>query len=515
MKIASFHKKRGDKVYFCKGKNEIKKTYDVIYITSLFTFYYKETIDTINYFEENYDCQIYVGGIAATILPEKFMNDFNSSKTILLKGQLLDSSIIGFECKTNIDLLPLDYDILFQTKYVYTSNEGYISYTTRGCINKCPFCAVPILEAKFCISDNLVQQINEAENQYGKKKNLLLLDNNILGLKIDEISRIVNEILTLGFNRKDLFFDDFEINKLIRRIDYLYEFGEDYIKLIEECLNKTISLLEEKANKHSVKKFKINIEDICQELSNRKNSYEKFEFIKDKKEEIEKIYISTDLRRGQKRKVDFNQGMDARLLTEDKMKILSQIPIEPFRLALDDVKTIDVYIKAVHLAARYGIKVFSNYLLYNYKDSPEDLFERLILNVELANELNVNIYSFPMKYADIENTHRNNIGENWNKYFLANFRRILKPTMGVVGKGKSYFYRAFGRDSAEFIDILSMPFDLLTYRDYFEQLGITEKWRVAWEKLKKNDKDEILYQLSKSNYAYNHPIMKYYRIRKE
>jgi len=51
------------------------------------------------------------------------------------------------------------------------------------------------------------------------------------------------------------------------------------------------------------------------------------------------------------RYVDFNQGVDARLITEDKMKLLSEIPINPLRIAFDSLLWKDIYVRAVRLAA--------------------------------------------------------------------------------------------------------------------------------------------------------------------
>lgn len=44
-----------------------------------------------------------------------------------------------------IDELPLDYSILEEIDYEYVDGRAFFSYATRGCIRKCPFCAVPIL----------------------------------------------------------------------------------------------------------------------------------------------------------------------------------------------------------------------------------------------------------------------------------------------------------------------------------------------------------------------------------
>ena len=55
MKISTYHKLKGDQVVFIKGKNtEIKaQKWDRIYISTLFTFYWKITIDTIKYYSSS------------------------------------------------------------------------------------------------------------------------------------------------------------------------------------------------------------------------------------------------------------------------------------------------------------------------------------------------------------------------------------------------------------------------------------------------------------------------------
>ena len=112
---------------------------------------------------------------------------------------------------------------------------------------------------------------------------------------------------------------------------------------------------------------------------------------------------NTTIKKPMQRYVDFNQGMDARLLTEEKMKILSALPIKPFRIAYDNIKYTDIYTKAIKLAARYGVEEFSNYLCIISMINPLNFYNRLKINIDLAAELSVHIYSFPMKYEPIEN----------------------------------------------------------------------------------------------------------------
>ena len=52
MKISAYHKLKGDDVIFVKGENKELRAqmWDRIYITTLFTFYWRKTIKTIEYY---------------------------------------------------------------------------------------------------------------------------------------------------------------------------------------------------------------------------------------------------------------------------------------------------------------------------------------------------------------------------------------------------------------------------------------------------------------------------------
>ena len=70
------------------------------------------------------------------------------------------------------------------------------------------------------------------------------------------------------------------------------------------------------------------------------------------------------------------------------------------------------------MQAEAGITELSNYMLYNFHDGPQDLFERMRLNVALNEELNVRIFSFPMRYQPVNRPDRGHIGKKWNSYYL-------------------------------------------------------------------------------------------------
>ena len=135
-------------VYRKRYKNGNIPQFDFVGITTLFTFYWKQTVDTIN--EAKKFCKpggrIMVGGIASTILPEYIYNETGIRPHI---GLLDKPGDIDPGNKDINDELPLDYSILDEMDYVYPAHDAYFGYMTRGCIRKCAFCAVTRLEPRY------------------------------------------------------------------------------------------------------------------------------------------------------------------------------------------------------------------------------------------------------------------------------------------------------------------------------------------------------------------------------
>lgn len=509
MKISTYHKERGDYVLFHKGKCGSSRIWDRIYITTLFTFDYKKVVETINYYKSMIRStnDIFVGGIMASLMSEDLKTETGVDNIIV--GRLTNSSLIGFDDNVNIDQLSLDYDILKDIEYEYPAGDNFFAYTTRGCINKCDFCAVPDLEGYLKVTNDIKTQIITVRNIYGDKRNLLLLDNNILGLSEEKLQNIVNDLNALGFVNKPNYIKPLKTEILVGAYSRCIKEGRSPIKIMQE-LSELLSWLQ---TRNLSKKNRTILNDL---ISNVGTIYEdeiqcildNYEVIRD----IEKVYT---YKIPLQRYVDFNQGMDARVLEESKMKILSQLPIRPFRIAFDSVEFTDTYVNALRLADKYGIPEFSNYLLYNFKDKPVDLYKRIEINISLSEEFGKHIYSFPMKYESIKETNRQHVGEHWNKLYLRNVKAILNVTKGVFGGNRHFFEKAFGKDEYEFLKILSMPKELLTYRLRYEKLGVTQKWEKLFDKLSKEERSEIIRLASESIYESTNPklnkVLAFYR----
>lgn len=449
--------------------------WDRVCVTTLFTFYWEKTIETINQFKMlcKDRSEVKVGGVAATLLPDELEKETGIQPHIGLLdqgGEYDDNTII-------IDHLPLDYSILNEVNYTYPENDGYYAYMTRGCVNRCAFCAVPQLEPKYCCFISIKEQIRYVNETFGEKRNLLLLDNNVLAS--ERFDDIIDEIKECGFyagatyvepNQYEILVHDLHrlnlnynghIRRIVELFKWLYKKVDDITKTeVYEVLHDKKLLDEDTATKEAI----LETEPFFSPLFKKHHNYKE-----------------------KARYVDFNQGVDARLITPEKMKKLAEIPIRPLRIAFDSWKLRKVYEHAIRLAAENGIRNMSNYLLYNYEEQPVDLYRRLKLNVDLCEELDVSIYSFPMKYHPIQDPkyfrNRTFIGKHWNRKFIRSIQAILNSTKGKIGRGKTFFEKAFGRNEDEFEKLLYMPEAMIIYRLHYERNGLVNDWWKAFSSL--------------------------------
>ena len=180
--------------------------------------------------------------------------------------------------------------------------------------------------------------------------------------------------------------------------------------------------------------------------------------------------ISREGGRSQRRRVDFNQGVDARILAKSPMYLqeMSKICISPLRIAFDHMGVHKVYDTAVRMAAQNQITSLSNYMLYNFMDRPDDLYRRMRINIELNEELGIRIWSFPMRYQPVTLKDRSHVGKHWNRYFLRSFQIMLQATHGVVSGNPSFFTRAYGDTEEEFQYLLTLPHAFIFHRQHYE-----------------------------------------------
>ena len=263
MKISTWHNKQDDDVEYIKHiptspvlplfenerKQPLKDHYDVIYITTLFTYYAHDVIEAIKYYQARYpNSEVKVGGIMATLLPQ-YIEERTGIKPHegLWRGPE--------ECSPDYTLAP---DL-----------KCSITFTSRGCPERCKFCAVRKHEPRFFVKENWEEDIDDT------KSRIIFWDNNWLASP---------------------------------------NFEKDINKLKE--LNKPF---------------------------------------------------------------DFNQGLDARFVTEEVAPELRGLRINPVRMAYDVPGERKALQRAVPALERAGFRRrrMIVYVLYNFEDSPEEFLDRV------------------------------------------------------------------------------------------------------------------------------------------
>lgn len=434
MKLAQYHGPRGkrDVVRFIKGEDRsvLGTAWDRIYITTLFSFEFERIAESIDFalrVANGHADKIFVGGIAASLMHDRFLDEPRWHGIRFIKGLLSGSPAVSLRLDdfseelysddssgTPIEDLVPDYSILSQISYRYPVRDAYFTYTSRGCIRKCGFCGVPKLEGAQRDTESLTALVRAIDDLYGQKKDLILMDNNVVAsLRFKEI---IAEIRDLGFTR------DAKIRRLQERVPV-------------------------------------------------------------------------------QRRVDFNQGVDARILCKDPMYLreLATICLKPLRIAFDHLGLKEPYEKAVRYAHEFGLTELSNYMLYNFHDSPTDLFERMRLNVTLNEELGVRIWSFPMRFQPTDRPDRGHVGKKWTRYQLRSMQIILQATHGIVSGAPEFFKRAFGDTAAEFETILLHPHDYTFNREWYERHDAAQElheYREILMKLSPEERRELVELLS-------------------
>jgi len=287
LKFSTYHKEKGDKVLYVRGKVGGLDNYfydpDIIYITTLWTYAWRITHETIEYYLNTFPkAEIKVGGIYASICPEHLKEHFKDRIELT----------IGL-CDFAEEVVP-DYSLVPDFKQ-------NILFTSRGCLRKCKFCVVHRIEPEFKAKKTIKPYINP------EFKKLTLFDNNFLASPYWE--NIIEEIYEL------------------------------------------------------------------------------------------------------KLEVDFNQGLDARLVNGKVVEKLSLIKPKILRFAYDNIK-IGKKVKEViekFRAIGYNSSQIRFYVLYNSEDdTPQDFLERV------RNLMEWGATAYPMKFVPLKPVEKNEyISPNW------------------------------------------------------------------------------------------------------
>jgi hypothetical protein len=339
-KFATYHLNRGDNVTFTHDPYNTynitdNQTFHKIYITSVFTYYGRVVIDTANFLQRKFPkAKVKIGGVFASLMPDTV------------------EKYTGL--KPHISLYPLIEDQLPDFTSFPKVEYGRV-VTTRGCVNKCEFCAVPTLEPKFKVCNNWQAQI---QHIYDNGLRLLdIQDNNFLAAPKSHQRRVCEYLRTLD--------------------------GMGF---------------------------------------------------------------------------DFNQALEAKLFKDFHSKLLMTINLTTLRFAFDGMHEDGYFQDAVKRARKDGFKKrITVYILFNYEDTPEDFYHRLMESFLLGCSVH------PMKYAPLSVMNRKYIGTHWSKQHIKGLHLLLNRASNIASS-KEYGpkdlkrgmpYKHFGRNAEEFVDMIT------------------------------------------------------------
>lgn len=359
LKLASYHRLKGDSVELVRGCVRPRHKPELIYITSLFTWAWRPVWDAVKHYKNAFpEAKVLLGGLYASLMPDH------------AKESGADYVHVGIIPEVE-DLMPA-YDLVPEW-------NGSIIFTSRGCNRRCSYCGVWRIEGNINSCKRSIRH-----QVWPKHTRIILWDNNILASP---------------FWR-----------------------------------------------------------DIFDEL----------------------IWFS----QAKGMKVDFNQGLDARLITEEVAERLSKMRLLCIRISYDH-KGMRKYVeKAIEKISAYGIRrrKIVVYMLYNFNDSPDDFFMRM------RDVLSWGAVVYPMRYEPLNALERwKYIAPNWDTERLElveDFRRVY----GYSGTFPPYCWLVNRfRKSESFDEAFKLP-QPKTHRKrvqkpYYDKWQDEEDWRKVVNRL--------------------------------
>ncbi len=303
LKLASYHKLQRDTVELVRGCQPTSQTPDKVYVTSLFTYAWEPVHQAVAYYKKTFrKAKVVVGGIYATLM----------GKHATLSGA--DEIQRGLFDEAE-DLLP-DYSLV-------PSWRQSIVFSHRGCVNRCPYCAVPVMEpTKGAIQVKSIRHLVAP----GHKK-VILWDNNLLGAT--NWRGLIGELKEIGLS------------------------------------------------------------------------------------------------------VDFNQGLDARRITEEVAQEFQGLRVDPVRMAYDVPSEREALARAIPALEGAGFKLRNMvvYVLYNFQDSPEDFLARICDLMEWG------VVAYPMRFEPLDSLKKNqHVGQEWTAEQL----EVVARARRVIGYGGAF-----------------------------------------------------------------------------
>lgn len=179
---------------------------DAIFCTSLFTYNSQEVRKAITGLQVQV-CQntpIYVGGVYASLMPDHLLQHTTAN--------------VFVGCSNYLDSIPPDYEIDWKLNDPW--DKFSYCFTSRGCVNKCAYCAVWRLEPSIHVINNWKDHIDL------NKPYIMISDNNLSSQSEKHVEDVVkfiydNKKTTLFNNGFDCKYITADIAKSLGKLKYI------------------------------------------------------------------------------------------------------------------------------------------------------------------------------------------------------------------------------------------------------------------------------------------------------
>jgi len=364
LKFARYCKDNNVKFQYIRGVIRPDIVPTKIFMSCIFSCYTSTYDKTIDFYQRLFpSARFIVGGVFPTMSPgyfDKHKSFFYDIETYSGVCSLIDNVVPLYNCDIKDEEVPLRFG--GRLEKLKNKKNLFAYYTSRGCNNKCKYCAVPMVEGKISCKKSMSDAIRFAKMELGYNcKKLILLDNNFVA-------------------------------------------NPEYNNIITEIVDANL-------------------------------------------------------------KVDIVSGFEMKLFTDEVAKNISRLTftsqgnapgtVPYIRFAYDrkaDKKWLD---RTILLIKKYNIKAYPFlYMLYNFNDTPEEIYERIQYCYEITLKYKQSIFIFPQRYIPYDSLKVNEyVSPNWTEDQVRGFRYLTTvDTHGFVGittSGRIFDY--IGKTQEEFI----------------------------------------------------------------